>query len=523
MTTFKDLGLAETLLRALADEGYSTPTPIQVQAIPPVLRGHDVVGAAQTGTGKTAAFGLPLLQRLAAEPRKPAPRSVRVLILAPTRELASQIEESLVAYGRYCKPTTATAFGGVPIGRQRRALQNGLDILVATPGRLLDLVDQGDLKLGTVEVLVLDEADRMLDLGFIHALKRIASLLPRERQSLFFSATMPPPIRELAARFLRPSPVEVAVAPVATAAETVDQRVIMTRADRKPALLAHVLGEIGRDLAIVFTRTKHGADKVVRLLDRAGIPANAIHGNKSQPQRERALEAFKSGATPILIATDIAARGIDVDGVGLVVNYDLPNIPESYVHRIGRTGRAGASGRAVAFCTSEETAFLADIEKLMRRKVPRMDEPDGIVYAAPAIHAAAGAAPSPRSGSGRQPERSGRGDRAPASRGENRGERRPAQTAAPERGEAAGRGRPAKSGQAPSTAASPAPRGGQAPRGDERRPAREDRPVRFAERTGREDRGGRAETRGGSSFGSLVREISGSRPAGARQDRGARR
>ncbi len=352
MTHFSDLGLASPILKALAEEGYDRPTPIQAQAIPHILAGRDIVGAAQTGTGKTAAFSLPLLHKLSADASHPAPKSVRALILAPTRELASQIEDSIQAYGRHLKITSATAFGGVPIGRQRRALLNGLHILVATPGRLLDLVDQRDIDLTKVEFLVLDEADRMLDLGFIHALKRIASLLPKARQSLFFSATMPPPIRELAGRFLKADPAEVAVAPVASAAETVDQKVIMVRNDRKPALLAQILGEPGLDRVIVFTRTKHGADRVVRQLGSCGIAAAAIHGNKSQNQREKALEEFRTGTTPVLIATDIAARGIDVDGVNLVVNYELPNVPETYVHRIGRTGRAGATGRAVAFCAA---------------------------------------------------------------------------------------------------------------------------------------------------------------------------
>lgn len=518
LTQFSALGLAAPLLKALAAEGYDTPTPIQAQAIPRVLEGRDVVGAAQTGTGKTAAFSLPILQRLAATPKAPVPRTIRVLILAPTRELASQIEESIRAYGRFLKITSATAFGGVPIGRQRRALSGGLDILVATPGRLLDLVDGGDLKLGTVEVLVLDEADRMLDLGFIHALRRIASLVPAKRQSLFFSATMPKPIRELAARFLH-DPVEVAVAPVATAAETVDQAVIMTRGERKPALLAHVLSNLN-DRAIVFTRTKHGADKVVRLLERAGIASAAIHGNKSQPQRERALAAFRDGSTPVLIATDIAARGIDVDGVGLVVNYDLPNIAESYVHRIGRTGRAGATGRAIAFCTSEETEFLADIEKLMRRKVPRRDEPDEIVYAAPAAPLPPVQRTEPqgdarrnggrgRQGPGRgEPSRGGHGrgegrrdEQAPvrtdkprtrsAAAGEMTRDARPARDARPPRAEADRRsGEPVRHGEG-RDARKPA---GPAPR-SENRPRTESRP----RPEGRQGRGG--------SFGDLVRSI----------------
>ncbi len=410
MTQFDQIGLISPLLKALAEEGYDRPTPIQAQAIPHILEGRDIVGAAQTGTGKTAAFSLPLLQKLTEKALKPAPRAIRALILAPTRELASQIEESIRTYGRHLKITTATAFGGVPIGRQRRAVMNGLDILVATPGRLLDLVDSRDLDLSKVEFLILDEADRMLDLGFIHALRRIAGLLPKDRQSLFFSATMPPPIRELAGRFLKPNPAEVAVAPVASAAETVDQKVIMVRGDRKPALLAQILAEPGLDRVIVFTRTKHGADRVVRQMAGVGIQSAAIHGNKSQNQREKALEEFRDGTTPVLIATDIAARGIDVDGVNLVVNYELPNIPETYVHRIGRTGRAGASGRAVAFCASDEAPFLRDIERLMKKKIFQEQEPVGL-----AVLSAGRAAPEhqdPRRdnnrGGGRDASRGGR-------------------------------------------------------------------------------------------------------------------
>jgi ATP-dependent RNA helicase RhlE len=378
LTQFDHLGLISPLLKALAEEGYDRPTPIQAQAIPHILEGRDIVGAAQTGTGKTAAFALPLLQKLTEKPLKTAPRAIRALILAPTRELASQIEEAVRAYGRHLKITSTTAFGGVPIGRQRRAVLNGLDILVATPGRLLDLVDSRDLDLSKVEFLVLDEADRMLDLGFIHALRRISGLLPKDRQSLFFSATMPPPIRELAGRFLKANPAEVAVAPVASAAETVDQKVVMVRGDRKPALLAQLLAEPGLDRVIVFTRTKHGADRVVRQMAGVGIQSAAIHGNKSQNQREKALEEFRDGTTPVLIATDIAARGIDVDGVNLVVNYELPNIPETYVHRIGRTGRAGATGRAVAFCAPDEAAFLRDIERLMKKRIFQEQEPVGL-------------------------------------------------------------------------------------------------------------------------------------------------
>lgn len=417
MTHFTDLGLLSPLLKALAEEGYDRPTPIQAKAIPFILQGRDIVGAAQTGTGKTAAFSLPLLQKLTENPIKTGPRAIRALILAPTRELASQIEEAIRVYGRHLKITSTTAFGGVPIGRQRRALLNGLDVLVATPGRLLDLVDSRDIDMSKVEFLVLDEADRMLDLGFIHALKRISGLLPRERQSLFFSATMPPPIRELAGRFLKKDPAEVAVAPVATAAETVDQKVIMVRADRKPALLAQVLAEPGLDRVIVFTRTKHGADRVVRQMAGVGIASAAIHGNKSQNQREKALEEFRDGTTPVLIATDIAARGIDVDGVNLVVNYELPNVPETYVHRIGRTGRAGAAGRAVAFCASDEAPYLRDIERLMRKKIFQEQEPVGLT-----VLAAGRAAPEfqdPR----RPDNRGGRGNTGGGNRDGGRGGR----------------------------------------------------------------------------------------------------
>ncbi|MDR3376917.1 MAG: DEAD/DEAH box helicase [Ancalomicrobiaceae bacterium] len=389
MTQFTDLGLIEPLLRALAHEGYERPTPIQAQAIPHALAGHDIVGAAQTGTGKTAAFALPLIQKLIDRPVAPRAKTVRALILAPTRELASQIEDAIRAYARHVKVTSATAFGGVSIGSQRRAILPGLDILVATPGRLLDLVGSRDLDLSRVEFLVLDEADRMLDLGFIHDLKRIAGLLPTGRQSLFFSATMPPPIRELAARFLKKTPVEVAVTRVASAAETVDQSVVMVRADRKPALLAKVIGETGNGRVLVFTRTKHGADRVVKQLAGAAIESAAIHGNKSQNQRERALDGFRDGSIRVLIATDIAARGIDVEGVELVVNYDLPNIPETYVHRIGRTGRAGAEGRAVAFCVADEASYLRDIEKLMRRRIFELPEPEGLQIAAPLSRVAA--------------------------------------------------------------------------------------------------------------------------------------
>ena len=365
MTQFTDLGLAEPLLQALAEQGYVTPTPIQAKAIPPILEGRDLLGAAQTGTGKTAAFALPLIHRLIDKPRRSRPRVVRALILSPTRELAAQIEDNIRAYAAKTSLRSTVIFGGVPVGKQVRALSQPVDILVATPGRLLDLIDQRAVSISEIEALVLDEADQMLDLGFVHALRRIATLIPKERQTLLFSATMPKPIRDIASAYLT-DPIEVAVAPVATTAEKIEQRVIFTEPGDKPALLAKTLGVPELERAIVFTRTKHGADKVVRQLAQSGIDSAAIHGNKSQSQRERALGAFRDGKLRILVATDIAARGIDVDGISHVVNFDLPNVPETYVHRIGRTARAGASGLAIAFCTPEERGDLAAIEKLTK-------------------------------------------------------------------------------------------------------------------------------------------------------------
>jgi len=362
---FSDLGLSAPILGALAAEGYTAPTPIQFQAIPPVLGGRDLCGIAQTGTGKTAAFALPILQRLATVSRRAAPHACRVLVLSPTRELASQIADSFRVYGAGMPLSTAVVFGGVPIGPQRQKLIRGVDILVATPGRLLELTDTRSLTLSSVQVLVLDEADRMLDLGFIHALKRIVKLLPRQRQTLLFSATMPRPIAALAEDYLT-DPVKVVVAPSATTVERVQQGVVFVPSDRKRDLLATLLRDPVLARVLVFTRTKHGADRVVRHLVGAGIEATAIHGNKSQPQRERALAGFRAGQTRVLVATDIAARGIDVDGVSHVINFELPNVPEDYVHRVGRTARAGAAGTAIAFCSDDERPYLRDIEKLTR-------------------------------------------------------------------------------------------------------------------------------------------------------------
>jgi ATP-dependent RNA helicase RhlE len=396
LSTFSHFGLSEPILRALASEGYTQPTPIQSQAIPQVMTGRDLCGIAQTGTGKTAAFALPILDRLAKSPKGLLRKSCRTLVLSPTRELATQIAESFRAYGRHLRLSTMVVFGGVPVPKQERQLAGGVDILVATPGRLLDLIDRRALSLREVEILVLDEADQMLDLGFIHDLKRIVKLLPPKRQSLFFSATMPKTIATLADEFLS-EPAKVAVAPVATTVERVEQRVMFVPGGQKQALLASVLQDPSIERVLVFTRTKHGADKVVRHLDQAGIAAAAIHGNKSQPQRERALAGFRAGRCRVLVATDIAARGIDVDGVTHVINFELPNVPESYVHRIGRTARAGAAGIAISFCNDEERAYLRDIERLTRLKVPVAATPAGFASLAPAV-APAGKAPSSDNG-----------------------------------------------------------------------------------------------------------------------------
>ncbi|WP_437338863.1 DEAD/DEAH box helicase [Sorangium sp. So ce394] len=370
---FADLKLIEPLLRAIEAEGYSTPTPIQQQAIPPILEGNDVLGCAQTGTGKTAAFALPILQRLA-QSGAPTQRGLRVLVLTPTRELAAQVGESFTTYGKNLGLRTAVVFGGVGQRPQMEALRRGVDVLVATPGRLLDLCSQGLSPFGRLETLVLDEADRMLDMGFIHDIRRVLAMLPERRQTLLFSATMPPDIQKLADTILH-RPVRVEVARVATTAENIDQRVAFVERSDKRAMLEHVLKDPALRRAIVFTRTKHGANRVVQQLSRARIEAVAIHGNKSQGARERALASFKQGTTSVLVATDIAARGIDIEDISHVINYDLPNIPESYVHRIGRTARAGASGVALSFCDSEERPYLADIERLIQKRLPLLSIP----------------------------------------------------------------------------------------------------------------------------------------------------
>jgi ATP-dependent RNA helicase RhlE len=377
VTSFTDLNLIQPILKALAAEGYETPTPIQAQAIPMLLAGKDLLGIAQTGTGKTAAFALPILQKLSEKPERAAKGTCRALILSPTRELASQIAESFKTYGRNLKVSRAVVFGGVSLGKQVEILRGGVDVLVATPGRLVDLIERRALTLSKVEIFVLDEVDQMLDLGFIHAIRKITGMLPSQRQNLFFSATMPKEIAGLAASLLH-DPVRVEVAPVATTVDRVNQSVIHVDPANKVKLLSELLQDNNMTRTLVFTRTKHGADKVMKHLSTGGFTAAAIHGNKSQANRERALAGFKQGKILVLVATDIAARGIDVDAVSHVINYDLPHVPESYVHRIGRTARAGAEGSAIAFCTPEDRGLLRDIEKTIRQQVPVVEHALGL-------------------------------------------------------------------------------------------------------------------------------------------------
>jgi ATP-dependent RNA helicase RhlE len=364
---FKNLELIDPILKALTIEGYTTPTPIQQQAIPIVLQRRDLLGCAQTGTGKTAAFAIPVLQIL--HENKQRKFGIKVLILTPTRELAIQIDESFAAYGKFTNTTHAVIFGGVSQGNQVKALKRGVDILVATPGRLLDLMGQGFVDLRSLDIFILDEADRMLDMGFIHDVKRVITKLPEKRQTLFFSATMPPEIQKLADVLLT-NPAKVEVTPPSSTVDKIDQSLYYTNKADKQALLLHLLKEKNISNALVFTRTKHGADKVVKFLLRANVKSAAIHGNKSQNARQYALRDFKNGTIKVLVATDIAARGIDIDELSHVFNYDLPDVPETYVHRIGRTGRAGNTGIAIAFCDQEEKAELKDIEKLIVKKIP---------------------------------------------------------------------------------------------------------------------------------------------------------
>jgi len=418
--SFQNLNVIDPILRALAGEGYTQPTPIQAQAIPVLLSGRDLLGCAQTGTGKTAAFAIPMLQTLHnAGTDGNGPRPIKALVLTPTRELAIQIGESFATYGKHTGVRHTVIFGGVSQHSQTVALRRGVDVLVATPGRLLDLMNQGFVSLRNLQMFVLDEADRMLDMGFIHDVKKVIAKLPAKRQSLFFSATMPPEIGKLAATILR-DPVRVEVTPVSSTAEKVTQAVYLVEKNDKKFLLVHLLNEENIPTALVFTRTKHGADRVAKDLNKSGIAAEAIHGNKSQNARQRALSSFKSKQIRVLVATDIAARGIDIDELSHVINFELPNEPETYVHRIGRTGRAGASGIALSFCDAEERDYLKGINKLIAKTLPVVaDHP----YPAAAGASASPAAPRSQSGGGRSASaarngngRSGWGKRPPTFR-----------------------------------------------------------------------------------------------------------
>jgi ATP-dependent RNA helicase RhlE len=477
LTQFTDLGLAQPLLKALAAEGYTQPTPIQAQAIPYVMQGKDLLGIAQTGTGKTAAFALPILHRLAANPKKAPRRGARVLVLSPTRELATQIAESFRSYGRHMGITVAVIFGGAKYNPQIKALANGLDVLVATPGRLIDHLQQKTAYLGETEIFVLDEADQMLDLGFLLPIRKVVAQLPKERQNLFFSATMPTEIGKLAGELLK-DPQKVSVAPESTTVEKVEQTLFFVEAQRKRALLAELFVAKALNRVIVFTRTKRGADRVARYLEASGVPSASIHGDKSQSQRERALAAFKAGACRAMVATDIAARGIDVDGVTHVINYELPNVPEAYVHRIGRTARAGATGVAISLCCDDERSLLKDIQRVTRQTIPSFDRRnDKILAQATAVADAlvpkdAGREdpvnPQQRGGGGRANDRGGDSNRPNRSHGRNQGHPGahgrnggggPGQGAAGRgAGEASGRGRGPNRGRGKPGGGSPAPK-----------------------------------------------------------------
>ncbi|GGG37721.1 RNA helicase [Caldovatus sediminis] len=472
--SFSTLGLSAPLLRALEEAGYTAPTPIQAQAIPLALDGRDLLGIAQTGTGKTAAFALPMLHRLAATPGRPPRAGCHALVLSPTRELASQIADNIKVYGRHLGLSVATVFGGVPHRPQVRALERGVDIVVGTPGRLLDHLNGRTLRLDAVRVFVLDEADRMLDQGFLPDVRRVVPALPRDRQTLFFSATMPREIERLAADILR-EPARVEVTPAATTVERIAQRVLFVEAARKRTLLAELLRGEGVGRTLVFARTKHGADRVAKQLGQDGIAAHAIHGNKSQGQRERALAEFRAGRAPVLVATDIAARGIDVDGVTHVVQFDLPDTPESYVHRIGRTARAGASGVAIALCAPEEREKLQAVEKLIRLRLPAEDRQQGKGADT------ATAAPPPASRQGR-PQRGaaegvGHGRRQPGGApaamrsGDRSRDRPPQRTARPPRS-ANGNGHGHAAPSRPDGRAAPRPAASLVPAGEDRKDRR---------------------------------------------------
>ncbi len=370
---FTDFDFSPSVLKALQDIQYETPTPIQSQSIPIVLEGKDVLGSAQTGTGKTAAFSLPIVEQMLRSEKAKGKAQIQSLIITPTRELAIQIDESIADYTKYTKLRHAVIFGGVPKGPQISKLKKGVDILTATPGRLLDLISEGYISLEHVRYLVLDEADRMLDMGFIHDIEKIIALLPRQRQSLFFSATMPKSIIKLSREILK-DPEQVSVSPTSSTAETIEQAVYYTNKADKKDLLLHILHDLSIDQALIFSRTKHGADKIVRFLKKKNIPAAAIHGNKTQNQRQKALNQFKNGKIQLLVATDIAARGIDIDKLRHVINFDIPNVPETYVHRIGRSGRAGEDGKSISISEPEENAFVRDIEKLIRLDIPVVEE-----------------------------------------------------------------------------------------------------------------------------------------------------
>ena len=489
-TTFNDLGLIEPILKALNEEGYTHPTPIQEQAIPYLTKGRDLLGCAQTGTGKTAAFAIPILQELHERGDAAQKRLIKTLILTPTRELAIQIGESFAAYGRHLKIRHTVIFGGVGQRPQTDALTRGVDIVVATPGRLLDLIGQGFVDLKHIEIFVLDEADRMLDMGFIHDVKKIIARIPHKRQTLFFSATMPPEIAKLASNILT-DPIKVEVAPVSSTADTIDQHMYFVDRTDKNKLLVHLLqGDAIRE-ALIFTRTKHGANKVVKVLEQAGIGAEAIHGNKSQTARQNALKNFKDGKIRALVATDIAARGIDIDGLTHVINYDIPNIPETYVHRIGRTGRAGASGRALSFCDHEEKAFLRDITRLIKREIPVVAAHDFLMVGGPKR-------PEPEVREPRQPRGPGRGQRpgqgqgARAPRDGQRNDRSRAPQQRRENGPARDDRRPQGPREArpqgdrqPRSGGRPEQRGPRPPQQQQRpRPERSDRPQQQGERQG---------------------------------------
>lgn len=372
--TFKDLQIIDPILKALEDQGYNYPTPIQEQSIPILLKGKDLLGCAQTGTGKTAAFAIPILQKLYQNyAQERGKRKIKVLVVTPTRELAIQIGDSFSDYGKYTGMRNTVIYGGVKQGAQTDALRRGIDILIATPGRLIDLINQGFISLDFVKCSVLDEADHMLDMGFIHDIRKIVALLPQRRQSLFFSATMPPEIVRLSQKILG-DPEKVTIKPNQTTAERVEQSVYFVAKKDKPKLLKFLMKEQAMDSCLIFSRTKYGADKIVKMLIKSNIKAEAIHGNKSQGARQRALNNFKEGVTKVLVATDIAARGIDVEDLSVVINYDLPNIPETYIHRIGRTGRASASGLAISFCDGDERPFLKDIQNLIKQNIPVVDD-----------------------------------------------------------------------------------------------------------------------------------------------------